>query len=107
MSFKLLCAVKKFVADLMQRMPDSGKSGIFRLSVCSLKYVMIKIYRVLILPVILCGCETCSFTLREECRLRVFENSRKIFGTERGAVMRVFENSRKIFGTERGAVTGA
>jgi len=27
------------------------------------------------LPVVLYGCETGSFTLREECRLRVFENS--------------------------------
>ena len=27
-----------------------------------------------ILPFVLYGCETCSLTLREECRLRVFEN---------------------------------
>ena len=31
-------------------------------------------YKTIILPVVLCGCETWSLTLREECRLRVFEN---------------------------------
>jgi hypothetical protein len=41
-------------------------------------------YRTVILPVVLCGCETWSVTLREECRLRVFENSvLKIFGPKR------------------------
>jgi hypothetical protein len=34
----------------------------------------IKIYRTLILPVVLYGCETWSLTLREERRLGVFEN---------------------------------
>jgi hypothetical protein len=34
----------------------------------------IKIYKTIILPVVLYGCETWSLTLREECRLRVFEN---------------------------------
>jgi hypothetical protein len=34
----------------------------------------IKIYRTIILPLVLCGCETWSLTLRAECRLRVFEN---------------------------------
>ena len=38
------------------------------------KNLKIKIYRTIILPVILYGCETWSLTLREECRLRVFEN---------------------------------
>ena len=33
----------------------------------------IKIYRTIILPVVLYGCETWSLTLREERRLRVFE----------------------------------
>ena len=42
----------------------------------------IKIYRVIILPVVLYGCETWSLTLREGRRLRVFENRvlRRIFG---------------------------
>ena len=34
----------------------------------------IKIYRTIILPVVLYGCETWSFTFRGEGRLRVFEN---------------------------------
>jgi len=38
------------------------------------KNLKIKIYRTIILPVVLYGCETCSLILREECRLRVFEN---------------------------------
>ena len=38
------------------------------------KKLKIKIYRTIILPVVLCGCETWSLTLREEHRLRVFEN---------------------------------
>jgi len=36
--------------------------------------IKIKIYRTIILPVVLCGCATWSLTLREERRLRVFEN---------------------------------
>jgi hypothetical protein len=35
----------------------------------------IKIYRNIILPVVLYGCETWLLTLREERRLRVFENT--------------------------------
>jgi hypothetical protein len=34
----------------------------------------IEIYRIIILPFVLYGCETWSLTLREERRLRVFEN---------------------------------
>jgi hypothetical protein len=42
----------------------------------------IKIYRTIILQVVLYGCETWSLTLREEFRVRVFENKvlRRIFG---------------------------
>jgi hypothetical protein len=41
-----------------------------------------KIYKTIILPVVLYGCETWSLTLREEHRLRVLENRvlRRIFG---------------------------
>jgi hypothetical protein len=52
--------------------------------------VKIKIYKTIILPVVLYGCEILSLTLREEHRLRVFEN-------------RVF---RRIFGPKRDEVTG-
>ena len=46
------------------------------------KNLKIKTYKTIILPVVLYGCETWSLTLREECRLRVFENRilRRIFG---------------------------
>jgi len=48
----------------------------------------IKIYRIIILLVVLYGCETWLITLREECRLRVFENRvlRGIFGPKRNEV---------------------
>src|SRR5215469_17456911 len=47
-----------------------------------------KIYRTVILPVALYGCETWSLTLREERRLRVFENMvlRRAFGPKRDEV---------------------
>jgi hypothetical protein len=50
--------------------------------------VKVKIYKTIILPVVLYGCETWSFTLREENRLRVFENRvlRRIFGPKREEV---------------------
>jgi hypothetical protein len=52
------------------------------------KNTKIKIYRTIILPVVLYGCETWSFTLREEHRLRVFENRvlGRIFGPKRDGV---------------------
>ena len=52
------------------------------------KSVKIKTFRsIIILPVVLYGCETWSLTLREECRLRVFENKvLRIFGPERDEV---------------------
>jgi hypothetical protein len=48
----------------------------------------IKIYRTIILPVVLCGCETWSLILREERRPKVFENRvlRRIFGPKRDEV---------------------
>jgi hypothetical protein len=44
-----------------------------------------RVYRTIILPVVLYGCETWSLTLREEQRLRVLENRvlRRIFGPKR------------------------
>jgi hypothetical protein len=53
------------------------------------KNVKIRIYKTIILPVVLYGCETWSLTLREEYRLRVFENRvlRRIFGPKGDEVM--------------------
>jgi hypothetical protein len=52
--------------------------------------VKIRTYRNLILSVVLYGRETWSLTLREELRLRVFENRvlRRIFGPKRNEVTR-------------------
>ena len=49
-----------------------------------------KVYTTIILPVVLYGCETWSLTLREERRLRVFENRvlRRVFGHKRDEVTR-------------------
>ena len=48
----------------------------------------IKIYKTIILPVVLYGCEARSLTLREERTVRVFENRvlRRIFGLKRNAI---------------------
>jgi hypothetical protein len=50
--------------------------------------IKIRIHKTIILPVVLYGCETWSLTLREEYRLRVFENRvlRRIFGPKRNEV---------------------
>jgi hypothetical protein len=52
------------------------------------KNIKIRIYKIIILPVVLYGCEIWSLTLREEHRLRVFENRvlRRIFGPKRDEV---------------------
>jgi len=66
----------------------SLKSRILSFSLLS-KNVKIKIYRTIsFLPVVLYGCEIWSLTLREECRMRVFENRvlRKISGPKRDEV---------------------
>jgi hypothetical protein len=47
------------------------------------------LYRNIIFTVVLYGCETWSLTLREERRLKVFENRlRRIFGPKRDVVTR-------------------
>ena len=59
------------------------------------KNLNIKIYRTIILPIVVNGCGTWSLTLRVERRMRVFENRvlRRIFGPKRDAVT---GNWRKI-----------
>jgi hypothetical protein len=49
------------------------------------KDLKIKIYKTVIFPLVLYGCEIWSLTLREEHKLRVFENRvlRRIFGPKR------------------------
>ncbi|KAJ4426183.1 hypothetical protein ANN_26992 [Periplaneta americana] len=52
------------------------------------KNLKVRIYKTVTLPVVLYGCKTWILTLREEQRLRVFENKvlRKIFGAQRDEV---------------------
>ncbi|KAJ4434159.1 hypothetical protein ANN_16479 [Periplaneta americana] len=52
------------------------------------KNLKVRIYKTVILPVVLYGCETWTLILREEQRLRMFENKilRKIFGAKRDEV---------------------
>ena len=52
------------------------------------KNLKIKIHRTIIFPVVLYGCETWLLSLREERKLRVFENMvwRRIFGPRRDEV---------------------
>ncbi|KAJ4450954.1 hypothetical protein ANN_02389 [Periplaneta americana] len=63
------------------------------------KNLKVRIYKTVILPVVLYGCETWTLTLREEHRLRVFENKalRKIFGAKRDEVT---EEWRKLHNAE-------
>jgi hypothetical protein len=52
------------------------------------KNIKINIYKTIILPLVLYGCETWSLTLGKEHRLRVFENRvlRTIFGPKRDEI---------------------
>ncbi|KAJ4447184.1 hypothetical protein ANN_09185 [Periplaneta americana] len=63
------------------------------------KNLKVRIYKTVILPVVLYGYETWTLTLREEDRLRVFENKvlRKIFGARR---MKLQENEGKVHNIE-------
>ncbi|KAJ4450834.1 hypothetical protein ANN_02265 [Periplaneta americana] len=63
------------------------------------KNLKVRIYKTVTLPVVLYGCETWTLTLREEHRLRVFENKmlRKIFGANRDEVTGEW---RKLHNTE-------
>ena len=56
----------------------------------------IKIYRIVTLFVVLYGCETWSLILREERRLKLFENRvlKRIFGPKRDEVTREWRKRR-------------
>jgi len=53
-----------------------------------LRKLKIQAYRTIILPIVLCGCQTWLLTLGEECGLRAFANRvvRRIFGRKRDEV---------------------
>jgi hypothetical protein len=52
--------------------------------------VKVRIFKTIILPLVLYGCETWSLTVREEHKLRMFDNRvlRRIFGPKRDGVTR-------------------
>ena len=66
-------------------LPLGAEPFVFQFAIQKFKDQDIQSYN---LPVVLYGCETWSLTLREEHRLRVFENRvlRRIFGPKREGV---------------------
>jgi hypothetical protein len=79
---------QNLIQEVIKRRLNSS-NVCYLLSSCLLsKSVKIRIYEIIILPVVLNGRETWSLTLREEHRLRVFENRvlRRIFGPKRDEV---------------------
>jgi len=77
---------QNYIAEEIKSILRSGSACYH--SVQNLLSLKIKIYRTIILPVVLHGCETWSLTLREEGKLRVFGNRvlRRIFGPRRDEV---------------------
>jgi hypothetical protein len=59
------------------------------------KYLKIEIYRTIILPLVVYGSATWLLILREECRMKVFENRvlRRIFGPKRDKVTREWKKA--------------
>jgi hypothetical protein len=95
---------QNLIQDEIKRRLDSSNACYHSvqnlLSSCLLsKTIKIRIYRTIILPVVLYGFETWSLTLREEHKLRVFENRvlRRIFGLKRDEVIREW---RKLYNEE-------
>jgi hypothetical protein len=68
--------------DIHDEIKSRLNSGNLLSSCLISKNLKIEIYKTVILPVVLYGCKTWSLTLREEHRLKVFENRvlRRIFG---------------------------
>ena len=66
-------------------LPFGAESFVFQFAIKNLK---IKIYRTIILLVVLYGCGTWSLVVREERRLRMFENRvlRRVSGSKRDEV---------------------
>ena len=69
-------------------MPATVRSRICYLSFCYLQGRILKHKEIHFLAVVVYGCETWPLTLREERRLRVFENRvlRRVFGPKRDEV---------------------
>jgi hypothetical protein len=80
---------QNLIRDEIKRILNSGNACYHSvknlLSSCLSKNIKIRIYKTIILLVVLYGCQTWSLALREEHRLSVFENKmlRKIFGSKK------------------------
>jgi hypothetical protein len=95
---KLFCKItdvtnQNLILEELKRRLNSGNACYHLvqnlLSSCLLsKNVKVRIYKTIILPMVLYGSETWSLTVREEHKLRVFENRvlRRIFGSKRDGV---------------------
>jgi hypothetical protein len=84
---------QNLIQEEIKKRLNSGKAWYhsvqnFLFSRLQSKNVKIRIYTSIILPVVPYGCKTWSLTLREERRLRVFENRTlsRIFGPKRDEV---------------------
>jgi hypothetical protein len=84
---------QNLIQEEIKRRPNSGNACYH--SVQTLlssrllsKNLKVRIHKTIILPVVLCGCETWSLIVREEHKVRVFENRvlRRIFGPKRDGV---------------------
>ncbi|KAJ4446034.1 hypothetical protein ANN_12720 [Periplaneta americana] len=94
--FKYLAATVTNINDTREEIKHRINMGnacyysVEKLSSSSLlsKNLKVRIYKTVILPVVLYGCETWTLTLGEKHKLRVFENKilRKIFGAKRDEV---------------------
>jgi hypothetical protein len=83
------CIHEEIRADQIRGLPAYNSVQSLLSSHLLYRNAKVRIYKTIILPFVLYGCQNWSLTLREEHRLAVFENRvlRRIFGPERGEVM--------------------
>ena len=83
--FDSLLTNQNYIQEEIKFRHKAGNSCYYSCILDFSKNLKIKIYKTIILPVIIYGCETWFLTLKEECRLRVLENRilRGIFGPKR------------------------
>jgi hypothetical protein len=79
------------VSDLQKHFPSP--------KLYATEFGSVSLYKTIILRVVLYGCETKSLTVKEEHRLKVFENRmlRRLFGPKREEVT---EGWRKLYNVE-------
>jgi hypothetical protein len=93
-SFGTTVRTQNFIREENERRLNSGNNTSSKLiqkilsSILLYRNVTIRLYKPTVLPLVQYGCETLPLTLREECRLRVFEDRslRRILGPKRDEV---------------------